>query len=144
MKVVAICEAIVCAESKMLLGTSGRFPITIVTAIVSPSARPSPRITAPKMPDRAYGSTALVIISQRVAPSASIASRCESGTAVMTSREMATTVGRIMSVRITPAANSPTPNGGPAKIGIQPKTDTSQDSTVPDRNGPRMKTPHRP
>ncbi len=28
-------------------------PITIVTAIVSPSARPSPRITAPRIPESA-------------------------------------------------------------------------------------------
>ena len=56
--------------------------MTIVTAIVSPSARPSPRIMPPMMPERAYGSTASQIISQRVAPSASAASRCERGTAI--------------------------------------------------------------
>ena len=31
----------------------GLFPITIVTAMVSPSARPKPSITAPMMPVRA-------------------------------------------------------------------------------------------
>ena len=33
--------------------TFGVFPITIVTAIVSPSARPKPSMTAPTMPVRA-------------------------------------------------------------------------------------------
>src|SRR5439155_20149037 len=32
---------------------SGRLPITMVTAMVSPSARPSPSTTAPKIPERA-------------------------------------------------------------------------------------------
>ena len=144
LNVVAICEAMVCELSKMLCGICGRLPMTIVTAIVSPSARPSPRMTAPMIPERAYGRTAFVIISQRVAPSASIASRCESGTAVMTSREIATMVGRIIRVRITPAVNRPTPNGGPAKIGIQPRVSTTHASTVLDRNGPRTNTPHSP
>ena len=40
-----------------------------------------------------------------------------SGTAVITSREMDTIVGRIMIARMTPAANSPTPKGGPMKDG---------------------------
>jgi hypothetical protein len=33
--------------------TRGLFPITIVTAIVSPSARPKPSMTPPMMPVRA-------------------------------------------------------------------------------------------
>jgi hypothetical protein len=45
-------------------------PITCVTAIASPSARPTPRITAPTIPGRAIGSTVIRTISQRVAPSA--------------------------------------------------------------------------
>ena len=42
----------------------------IITAIVSPSARPRPSIEALITPERPYGSTAVRIISQRVAPSA--------------------------------------------------------------------------
>ena len=61
-------------------------------------------MTAPMMPDRAYGRTARRIVSQRVAPSANIASRCESGTAPMTSREIVTIVGRIMIVEDHPGA----------------------------------------
>ena len=41
----------------------GLFPTNRATAMVSPSARPSPSITAPTMPLRAYGSTAIRIVS---------------------------------------------------------------------------------
>src|ERR687889_2502292 len=40
---------------------------TIATAMVSPSARPRPSMTAETIPERAYGNTAIRIISQRVA-----------------------------------------------------------------------------
>ena len=60
----------------------------------------------------------------------SIASRCGSGTAAITSREIATIVGRIMIARITPAENSPMPTVGPAKNGIQPSVPDDPDSTV--------------
>jgi hypothetical protein len=73
-----------------------------------------------------------------------MASRCDDGTAVRTSREIVTIVGRIMIARITPAAKSPIPNAGPAKIGIHPNVSTMNDSTVALRNGLRTKTPHRP
>ena len=43
--------------------------MTIVTAIVSPSARPKPSITAPMMPVRAKNIAARMA-SKRVAPSA--------------------------------------------------------------------------
>ena len=82
---------------------SGALPITSVTAIVSPIARPRPSIAAPVMPAREYGRTAMRIISQRVAPSASAASLCSTGTVAITSREIAETIGRIMIARISPA-----------------------------------------
>jgi hypothetical protein len=44
--------------SKREVPAFGRLPMTIVTAIVSPSARLSPRMIAPAMPDLAEGSTA--------------------------------------------------------------------------------------
>ncbi len=78
-------------------------PITSTTAIVSPSARPRPSIAPPVMPGREYGSTAMRIISQRVAPSASAASLCSAGTVAITSRAIAETIGRIMIARISPA-----------------------------------------
>ena len=46
----------------------------MATAIVSPSARPRPSTAAETMPERPKGSTAVRIISQRVAPRASAAS----------------------------------------------------------------------
>src|SRR6266849_1307055 len=54
---------------------SGRLPITIVTAIVSPIARPRPRITAPAIPGAPFPKTTSVV-SHLVAPTASAASRC--------------------------------------------------------------------
>ena len=100
---------------------------------------------APTMPERAAGTTALVTTSQRVAPSANIASRCDIGTEVMTSRETLTIVGRIMIARITPAANRPMPSGGPSNSEIRlPMVLEIQVSTVPRSSGERTNTPHRP
>src|SRR6266403_1366997 len=88
---------------------SGRLPITIVTAMVSPSARPKPKMIAPTMPARALRSTPMRIISQRVAPNASTASRWCCGMTVSTSRVMDEMMGMIMIARITPAASMPMP-----------------------------------
>src|ERR1041384_3814067 len=71
----AIAAAIVYAGWNNETPMSWRLPITIVTAIVSPSARPRPRINPPTSPGRPYGSTADRTASQRVAPIASAASR---------------------------------------------------------------------
>jgi hypothetical protein len=60
---------------------------------------------APTIPDRAYGSTAVVTASHRVAPSASAASRCVFGTASNTSRPTDMMYGITMMARITPAAS---------------------------------------
>ena len=49
----AITAAIVYCGAKSDNDTRGLFPITIVTAMVSPSARPKPSMTAPTMPVRA-------------------------------------------------------------------------------------------
>ena len=77
--------------------------MTIVTAIVSPIARPRPSIAAPEIPAREYGRIAVRIISQRVAPSASAASLWSGGTVDITSRVMAETIGRIMIASTSPA-----------------------------------------
>jgi len=47
--------------------------MTMVTAIVSPNARPSPRIIPPMVPERQMEERLLLIISQRVAPRANMA-----------------------------------------------------------------------
>src|SRR5205807_892483 len=72
---------------------SCRLPISMVTAMVSPSARPRPSMIAPMMPARPYGRTADHTASQRVAPSPSAASRWLPGTARSTSRDTAAIYG---------------------------------------------------
>ena len=56
-------------------GITGAFPATIMTVIVSPIARPTPSITAVKIPERAAGTVTRQIVCHSVAPSASAASR---------------------------------------------------------------------
>ena len=55
------------------------------------------------MPAREYGRTAIRIISQRVAPSASAASLWSVGTVAITSRLIALTIGMIMIASTRPA-----------------------------------------
>ena len=55
-------------KSDALMATAP--PITMVTAIASPRARPRPRMVAPTIPGRAIGRITIRVISQRVAPSA--------------------------------------------------------------------------
>ena len=50
-------------------------PVTIITAIVSPMARPMPSMTAVRMPERAAGTTTRQIVCHWVAPIARPASR---------------------------------------------------------------------
>ena len=88
---------------------SGVLPMTICTAIVSPTARASPRMTAVKIPGSAVGISTCQIVCQRVAPRATDASSREAGTERSASSEMLITVGRIMIPRINPAANRPNP-----------------------------------
>jgi hypothetical protein len=47
----AISDAIVYAGANSDAEISGRLPMTIVTAMVSPRARPSPKMMPPMMPD---------------------------------------------------------------------------------------------
>src|SRR5258708_32152764 len=58
-----------------LWGRAKRLPITMATAIVSPSARPIARVTAASMPERAPGITAFLVTCQRGAPRARAAPR---------------------------------------------------------------------
>jgi hypothetical protein len=78
-------------------------PITMVTAMVSPRARPRPSNDAPTMPDRARGSTAIRIISHRVAPRASAASFSLRGVLRKTSRQTAAMIGSTMIASTSPA-----------------------------------------
>src|SRR6185436_15492771 len=118
---------------------------TMATAIVSPSARPSPSIAPLTTPERPNGSTAIRIISQRVAPSASAASSCSFGVWRKTSRDTAVMIGRIITASTRPATSivRPVADTGPAKNGNQPNHWLSQVER-PTEAGPRTAAPHRP
>ena len=85
----------------------------MVTAIVSPNARPRPRIAAPTIPERDRGNAARRNISQLVAPNASAPSFSATGAVSKTSRQIAVTMGSTMIARTTPAANTEYPKKGP-------------------------------
>src|SRR5579863_433707 len=123
---------------------SGRLPITMVTAIVSPSARPSASTHAPKMPTRAAGKTTFIAVSHFVDPSAIEASRKSRGIAAMTSREIAVTVGRIINAKMIPPVSRPTPRIGPEKSGVQPRTCCNAGPNVVRMNGESTNRPHKP
>ena len=111
-------------------------PITCVTAIASPIARPSPSITAATRPPRVYGSTTPRIISQRVAPSASAASLRSRGTVRKSSRATLAVIGRIMIVehdhrrQVAGELRRPLEEGRPAEPAL--------------RNGPEVVLHERP
>ena len=101
----AITLGIVAPWPKMLVViASTLLPISIVTAIVSPNARPRPSRLAPKMPAVERLSTDMRSISQRVAPSASAASFSATGATAKTSRQIAVTIGSTMIASTMPAA----------------------------------------
>ena len=68
---IAILAVNVLTLWNMLSGISGLPPITIMTAIVSPIARPMARTTPARMPLLAAGSMILKVACSLVAPSAS-------------------------------------------------------------------------
>lgn len=96
-------------------------PINIVTAIVSPIARPSPSITALTMPEKAAGMRTCKIVSQRVAPSPREAWRKLEGIEIKASRDKAVMIGKVIIAKMTPAGNIPGPVGEVLKNGTQPK-----------------------
>src|ERR1700722_19296288 len=105
----AITDAIVYPGANSDALICGLFPMTMVTAIVSPSARAKARNTEPMMPVRAHGTTTCQVDSQRVAPIASAASRCSRGTLSKTSRDTEIMNGTTMMASTIPAARKPTP-----------------------------------
>ena len=58
-----------------LTGSTGAFPVTIITAMVSPIARPMPNMMAVRTPLLAAGNVTFQIVCQGVAPNARAASR---------------------------------------------------------------------
>ena len=137
--VLGFCEV---SRAKEMIADGDR---TIATAIVSPRARPRPSIDADTMPGRANGSTAIRIISQRVAPRARAASSCRRGTWRKTSRLSAVTIGKIITASTTATVRMvrPVPEAGPAKSGMKPRCSVSQTKTGC-RAGASTPMPHRP
>jgi len=116
----AMTAAIEYAGSRSDLLICGVFPITIVTAIVSPSALASARTIDPNIPLLAYGKEIFLSVSHRVAPSAYIPSFNGTGTVLSTSVDTDMMNGTIMIARIREAVRRPTPSAYPWKIGRNP------------------------
>ena len=100
-------------ESTLYIGSGmmGEFPVTIRTAIVSPTARPMPRMSAAVMPERAEGTTTCEMVCHRVVPRAREPSRYSFGTAEMASSETLMIVGRAMMPKRTEPASQVSPVG---------------------------------
>src|SRR4029079_17138622 len=113
--------ASVLAGEKIDQLTTVALPASMASAIVSPSARPKPRMTAPKIPVEAVGTITARIASQRVAPSPNAASRIFGGTSISASREMAEIVGSTMMASTSAAGSNPGPLSGVENQGSQPR-----------------------
>ena len=123
-----------------------KFPITWLTAIASPSARPRPRITAATTPPRTVGMTTVFTISQRVAPRPIAPSSSSVGTPTKSSRQIDDVIGMIMIVSTIIAVNTVDSTLSPpwAKIGIQPKSAPKNGWTCCASNGASTKMPQSP
>ena len=95
------------------VGRFATFPATIMTAIVSPMARPTPKITPDKIPERAAGMVMWKMVCVAVAPSPSEASRYDAGTARRDCSVTFTMVGIIMTAKIRMAAKRLSPMVAP-------------------------------
>ena len=129
-------------RSKLMIPETERM---IVTAIVSPKARPRPSIDPLITADLPKGRTTIRIISQRVAPSARAPSSSLRGVCAKTSRAIAEMIGRIITASTSPAVSMvlPVTDAGPSKRGIQPSLATSQ-SRIGTIAGPSTKIPQSP
>ena len=86
----------VLAESRKEVGIFTALPRIIIMAMVSPMARPIPRMTLATIPDRAAGSKTRQIDCQWVAPNERAPSLKVRGKARRESSEMLMIVGKIM------------------------------------------------
>jgi hypothetical protein len=87
-------------ESKRVLGSLSDDPAVKMTAAVSPIALPMANITPVTIPGFADGRTTLVTVCHLVEPSAKLASRYASGTALIASSDVLTIVGSIIAERV--------------------------------------------
>ena len=127
-------------------GSAALLPMTIVTAIVSPRARPRPRMIAPRSPTGHTAGPPASMVSQRVAPSASMRLAL-----VVRDRvddlagDRDTIVGSDHDRQDDPGREDPDPEARTGEEGDHlPIEFASQSSTVARRNGLSTKTPHRP
>ena len=117
-------------------------PASMASAIVSPRARPNPRMIAPKIPVAAVGTKIARIASQRVAPMPKAASRSFGGTATSASREIAEMVGSTMIASTIEAGSKPGPlrpvpnNRNPSQMRVQPVSGRT-DERNHDENAPQ-------
>src|SRR5262245_33206220 len=117
----------------------------IATAIVSPRARPRPSMAPLITADLPNGRTVILIISQRVAPSASAPSWSLRGVCEKTSRATADTIGSVITASTTAATSivRPVDDAGPLKNGMKPRWSSSH-SMIGIVAGASMKMPQRP
>src|SRR5579862_1155167 len=123
-------------------------PITNVTAMVSPSARPRPSMMPPTTPIRVYGRTMLRTTSHVVQPTAYADSLSTDGTISNTSRITAATNGITITARMMPAVSTPRPVGAPSNSGPishrLPNVAVRNGSTWSAKNGANTNSPHMP
>src|SRR5687767_12709580 len=87
----------VCTLEHGLSAICGVAPAAMVTAMVSPTARETPRIKAATIPDRAAGNTTRNETRILVEPRPYAPSRRERGTALIASSDSDATVGKMKS-----------------------------------------------
>ncbi len=87
------------------------FPVTIITAIVSPITLPMPSMTAASIPGRAAYATMRHVVCHFVAPMAIAASRYWRGTAVIASSAIETIVGIAIKASVIAPDNAVRPVG---------------------------------
>ena len=107
----AIVAGMVRSGSRIVVGITAAFPVTISTAIVSPMARPMPRTTPEVIPETEKGITTLYIVCQRVAPNARLASRMARGQFRIASSLTVMIVGSAMIAKTILPANPVSPTG---------------------------------
>jgi len=95
------------------------FPVTMSTAIVSPMARPIPRMIAALMPESAAGTITLRTVCQWFAPRARLPSLNSRGTELMASSATLVIVGMAMIARRIEPASQLDPEGWSKAMRIQ-------------------------
>ena len=95
-------------------------PITCVTAIASPNARPSPSRTAAEIPGPRTRTARRGSPPSASTPSAIAPSVRSRGTRLKSSRQIAEVIGTIMIVSTSAAGSMPACEGSPEKIGRNP------------------------